>query len=731
MQWLDYPSNRGSVLRIALYGKGGIGKSTVSANLTAALGRMGLKVLQIGCDPKHDSTRLLLEGREPPTVMEMVRSSRREDMSLDSIVSRGYLGCLCVEAGGPEPGVGCAGRGILSTFELLDELGVDSLDADITVYDVLGDVVCGGFAVPLRNDYAEKVYVVSSGEFMSIYAANNILRGVRNYDPRRMAGIIFNSRGEPEEGERVRRFAAAVGLPVVAEIPRSPRFLDAERSGRTVVESDPGADLAQIFFRLASNVVEGDVMEASPLSDEELETVVLGKSPPPPIRRGGQEEPPPEGRREAPPAYTSRNVERKEVLHGCAFTGAVITCLSVEGLQTVMHSPDSCAHLSCQMAQNAARRAFVKEGVAIPSFLRPAAHCSSLDDPDMVFGGRPSLEEALQRAFERGNDVALVSSCPSGIIGDDVEEAARAVSASRPEGRVLTMLEDGNAAGDHMQGVIDACVALASGLIDPSAEPSDGLVNVVGIKPIATNNEMNMTYAEGILRRMGAAINCRFIGGTDIAGIEGFHRARHSILANTDRFALMLSRYLREEHGAEVLRSPLAPGLRGTLDWLGELAAATDRESAAEELAASLRQEYEEALPPLRQELQGRKACIISMHKDIDWLIDTLDDLGIDLLYAAVVDRSDHLMDYHVGNRHAGRIVLLEDYDMSTVVTDAMSRGPDILLSTYPVSTDGAVLQERIPMVPDIGHLAPLELARRWALGLKAPRREGWREDHG
>ncbi len=718
-------------MRIAVYGKGGIGKSTVSANLTAALGRLGLKVLQIGCDPKHDSTRLLLGGREPPTVMEMVRSSRREEMSLDSVVSQGYLGCLCVEAGGPEPGVGCAGRGILSTFELLADLGVESLDADITVYDVLGDVVCGGFAVPLRNDYAEKVYVVSSGEYMSIYAANNILRGVRNYDPGRMAGIVFNSRGDPEERGRVQRFAAAVGLPVVAEIPRSPRFLEAERSGRTVVECDPGSELAEIFFRLARNVTGGPVVEASPLSDEELERVVLGKSPPPPLSPRPEREAAPERRPEAPPAYSSRNVERKELLHGCAFTGAVVTCLSVEGLQTVMHSPDSCAHLSCQMAQNAARRAFVKEGVAIPSFLSPSAHCSSLDDPAMVFGGRPRLEDALHRALDRGSDVALVSSCPSGIIGDDVEAAARAVSASRPGGRVIVMLEDGNAAGDHMQGVIDACMALAAALIDPSVDPEDGMVNVVGIKPIATNNEKNMSYAASLLEGLGMSINCRFIGGTDVAAIEGFHRAGHSILANTDRFALMLSRYLRKEHGADVLRSPLAPGLKGTVEWLRELAAAAGREGAAEETAERLRQEYEAALPPLRQELEGKKACIISMHKDIDWLIDTIDDLGIELLSAAVVDRSDHLMDYHVGNRHAQRIEFLEDYDIREVAAEALALGPDMLLSTYPVSTDGSVLQETIPMVPDIGHLAPLELARRWALGLKAPRNEGWREDHG
>ena len=183
--------------QIALYGKGGIGKSTTSANLSAALSESGLDILQIGCDPKRDSTRMLMQGRFIPTVMDHVRTKGDADVRLEDIMFTGYRGVRCVEAGGPEPGVGCAGRGIIATFQILERLG--ALKGDIIVYDVLGDVVCGGFAMPMREGYAQEVYLVTSGELMSLYAANNICKAIQRLSLRaknrcRLAGVICNSK---------------------------------------------------------------------------------------------------------------------------------------------------------------------------------------------------------------------------------------------------------------------------------------------------------------------------------------------------------------------------------------------------------------------------------------------------------------------------------------------------------------------------------------------------------
>ena len=264
---------------IAIYGKGGIGKSTISANLSAAFALAGRRVLQIGCDPKHDSTRLLTHGQKLTTALDYMRVTNPLDYKIEDILARGFGGTGCVEAGGPKPGVGCAGRGIISTFELLDQFKLKER-YDTVVYDVLGDVVCGGFAVPIRREYADAIFIVTSGEFMALYAANNIMRGIRNYDneERRVAGILCNCRCVGDEDGRLARFARAAGLPVLAVIPRSGAFARAEQANMTVVEQNADRDVVGIFSKLARELIAGCALyEAKPLADHELESVVLGR----------------------------------------------------------------------------------------------------------------------------------------------------------------------------------------------------------------------------------------------------------------------------------------------------------------------------------------------------------------------------------------------------------------------------------------------------------------------
>ncbi|MBQ9069465.1 MAG: AAA family ATPase, partial [Eggerthellaceae bacterium] len=264
--------------RLAVYGKGGIGKSTISANLSAALVGRGRTVLQVGCDPKHDSTKLLLGGRPLTCVLDYLRDTLPGEYDLGAVMQTGYAGVGCVEAGGPKPGVGCAGRGIISTFEMLEQFHLDQR-YDTILYDVLGDVVCGGFAVPIRREYADTILIVTSGEFMALYAANNILRGVRTYDGetgKRIAGLVCNCRNVSDEVERVERFAAAVGLPVFATVPRSNSFAEAEGANMTVMEQGRDAQLIALFEDMAARLVDGaPLFSANPLSDEELEEVVL------------------------------------------------------------------------------------------------------------------------------------------------------------------------------------------------------------------------------------------------------------------------------------------------------------------------------------------------------------------------------------------------------------------------------------------------------------------------
>jgi nitrogenase iron protein NifH len=254
--------------QIAIYGKGGIGKSTVSSNLSMALRERDLAVMQVGCDPKRDSTRSLTGGRMIPTVLETLREHLRAGrdqsaITLEDIVFDGDDGVRCVESGGPEPGVGCAGRGVLTALQILKDLSAfDHYQLDVVVYDILGDVVCGGFAQPIRAGFAQEIYLLCSGAFMSVYAANNIAKGVQRLARRGdtgLAGVICNSAGE-ESFERsvLAEFAERLGTRLIHLVPRSPTIQVCEVEGRTVLQHSPRSPEADVFRELARRVLDNE-----------------------------------------------------------------------------------------------------------------------------------------------------------------------------------------------------------------------------------------------------------------------------------------------------------------------------------------------------------------------------------------------------------------------------------------------------------------------------------------
>ncbi|GAB6085883.1 nucleotide-binding protein [Alkaliphilus crotonatoxidans] len=246
--------------KIAIYGKGGIGKSTTVSNLSAALSHLGYRVMQIGCDPKADSTKNLMRGAFIPTVLDVLKE-KNDDVDLKDMVFAGYNGVLCVEAGGPTPGIGCAGRGIITAFEKLEELNAfETYQPDIVIYDVLGDVVCGGFAMPIRNQYAKEVYIVTSGEMMSMYAASNISNAVRQFKARgyaRLEGLILNAKNVENEQELVEKLCQEIDTSIYHYIPRNSLVQEAENAGKTVIEAFPDSEMSQIYFQLAKKIMEG------------------------------------------------------------------------------------------------------------------------------------------------------------------------------------------------------------------------------------------------------------------------------------------------------------------------------------------------------------------------------------------------------------------------------------------------------------------------------------------
>jgi nitrogenase iron protein NifH len=266
--------------KVAIYGKGGIGKSTTTQNTVAALVEMGKKVMVVGCDPKADSTRLLLGGLAQQTVRDTLREEG-EDVDLEDIRRVGYSGTLCVESGGPEPGVGCAGRGIITSINLLEQLGAyaDSQSLDYAFYDVLGDVVCGGFAMPIREGKAEEIYIVCSGEMMAMYAANNICKGIMKFAEAggvRLGGLICNSRKVDNEREMIDEFAHRLGTQMIHFLPRDNDVQRAEINRKTVIEWNPAVPQADEYRTLARNIDNNEMFVIpKPLAIPELESLLL------------------------------------------------------------------------------------------------------------------------------------------------------------------------------------------------------------------------------------------------------------------------------------------------------------------------------------------------------------------------------------------------------------------------------------------------------------------------
>jgi nitrogenase iron protein len=722
---------------IAIYGKGGIGKSTIAANISAALGRGGKRVLQIGCDPKHDSTRLLLRGKRVTTVLDYVKDTAPDKCRLSDIVHTGAFGVDCVEAGGPEPGVGCAGRGILTTFELLDRLGIRENRYDAIIYDVLGDVVCGGFAVPIRRDYAEKVYIVTSGEFMSLYAANNILRGIRNYDQagNRAGGIIFNSRGAEEE-EMVRRFCGAVSLPLIASIKRDPLFAGAEQRGSCLVEAWPDSPLAGQFAELAERIyTQEDFYPALPLSDEELEERLLEKKPPMSgEQKAGKQNPPAPSEDAAPaaasgekPAWFSKGLVAREPLHGCAFNGAMSICTQVEDSICIAHGPESCAHITYQGITSAPRRFILERGIVLPYTSAPPVVSSRMNEGVMIFGGTETLRKKLLELKARKPKVIFVlTTCPSGVIGDDIRFVR---DYEDRDTRIVPILADGVIRGDFLQGIFIAYMEIARALIDRNIRAEENTVNIVAEKAETNARSESLRYVTEILGRFGIKVNCNFLCETSVESIRAFKRGKLNILAYNDYMGRTIRDFLKREFGAEFLDEPFPIGFRESCAWVRGIGKYFGKsKNEIETIIADYKREYQEKIDELKGGLKGKKLMVITYNQDIDWILETAFDLEMEIAFVGILNFSQDNNFRTTFRDSIGELRV--PYEHERRQDDLGRIKPDLLLTNYGSNDqDLSILADTIPLSPTAGFLGGLEFAGRWSQIFRMNLREGWRQD--
>ncbi len=268
------------IRQCAIYGKGGIGKSTTTQNLVAGLAELGKKVMIVGCDPKADATRLILHSKAQETIMHLAADAGSvEDLELEDVLKVGYGDVKCVESGGPEPGVGCAGRGVITAINFLEEEGAYEEDLDFVFYDVLGDVVCGGFAMPIRENKAQEIYIVLSGEMMAMYAANNISKGIVKYATSgsvRLAGLICNSRKTDREAELIEALADKLGTQMIHFVPRDNVVQRAEIRRMTVIEYDPECNQANEYRTLAQKIIDNKKQVVpTPITMDELEDLLM------------------------------------------------------------------------------------------------------------------------------------------------------------------------------------------------------------------------------------------------------------------------------------------------------------------------------------------------------------------------------------------------------------------------------------------------------------------------
>ena len=709
--------DRDRPLEIAVYGKGGIGKSTVSACLSAALAEAGRRVLQIGCDPKHDSTRLLMHGELIPTVLELLRTAGTEARP-EAVLRRGAFGIGCIEAGGPKPGVGCAGRGIISAFEFLDKHHVKE-QYDEVIYDVLGDVVCGGFAVPVRREYADAIFLVTSGEYMAIYAANNILRGIQNFDGqthRRVAGIILNRRNLPDEEGRVRRFAEAVGLPIAATVPRSAGFAEAEERNRCLMELE-GWETEKTVFRGLAELIAGEVSlyPARPLEDDELESVVLGLE-----RKPGAPKPVEDaettletpGAARRPKALPPKPGLDRPPLYGCAFNGAATAAVHLTDALVIAHSPRACAFYTWQNISSPGRKNLFNRGILMPSAISPHFECSDMGHAEAVFGGMDKLREQVKAAVERKpGAVVVISSCVSGIIGDDIRSLEE---LSTPETPVIAVPADGDIAGDYMDGIRDCLHLLAERLVDETAQPEGDCLNLVGEIAISNNNEVNVRALRRLLEQMGLRLNCRFLGDATCEEVRGLKKAPLNILTSESADNLALRDWLAERFGCRFLSRPLPVGFEETASWLTEIGEAYGKQAETAALIEKEREEYLREVEALRPVLAGRTIVLTAINENMDWILRAARDVGMRFLWIGVMNYLRTPMNVSRDPEFLG--ITEEVTGAGQVLSKLRELKPDLLLSNYAsaVAQEGDYLRDAAPTAPISLFGAAIPVLQRW-----------------
>jgi len=729
------------MVKIAFYGKGGIGKSTAISNVSAALAEKGYKVLQIGCDPKHDSTRLLLGGFQQATVLEQLNHS--DTVKLADVMLTGYKGTKCIEAGGPEPGVGCAGRGIIQMINLLNNQGLNMSDFEYVFFDVLGDVVCGGFAVPMREGFAQSIYIVTSGELASLYAANNIAKGLRSHSSvkGKLAGIIGNERGTKKERELIAAFAQKLGTEMVAFIPRSEIVQQAELESQTVIEYAPNSELAGIYRSLAQKIEQNKTpvvptpMEDSALEDFISEFCYCKK----PVRKNFpntysvkknlktadcQTCDPVKDAKETSIDWASAKVtslKPRALLYGCSLAGAYAVVSQIEDAVAVMDSPIACAFNTFYTTLNTPQPS---EKTILPNLV-----CTDMREKEVIFGAEKKLKQVILDANKRVSPAVtfVITSCPSGIIGED---SAHIIEQLRKEGLdVVDLKSDGAMSGDFNAGVQNSYKIIAEHFINRNLTPSGDMINIIGEQGLSTVADKNFNELTNVLNALELTINCRFIRKTTVQSIKNFKLATVNIPATNEIVVQNLLDYFDKDFNVPYLKAPLPLAFEQTVEFTRALGKMFHRESEAETLINQARLKYDAQIAHYQPFWEAKKVMIFGFVIYIDWLIATLLDLHANVQKVCV--SKFYYETENFCSRFADKVQVVNDYPFDNREKDILEHQPDLVLYNFMPKnlTNTKIIHDVFPFCPSYGFLSGMEYVRKWTTRLKVPFSEGWKYD--
>jgi len=775
-------SNGTKPFQIGIYGKGGIGKSTVTANLTSGLGKMGKKVLQIGCDPKSDSTKLLLEGKKQTPILEILKEKSVNDIDIKDFMEYGYENVCCTESGGPQAGVGCAGRGIITMVEVLRNKGIYEAGFDYIFYDILGDVVCGGFSVPLRKGFADGIIIVTSGEFQSLYAANNICKGLGNLNGK-LIGIIGNSRNIGTENELIQEFCTRINSELLAFIPNSRIFWEAEVNRKTVLEYAPQSKSAQIFMSLAKKIVDRNFKLTSPeaMSEKDLEDLsikyfkageakredfspyskigntdagsgmnndnsVIKKNKLNPVNtelknmkanintctmipaKNLKKDINPDDSLKRKPLMKimSKSLKNREPLHGCSITGAFGVTTQINDYITIMHSPSGCSYINDISNSGSSLIEKIYGTVNKPSLFTRLVQ-TNLREKDVIFGGSEILKNCIMNMVNNYGQkkMFLVSACASAIIGDDLEKNVNELKLG--DDCDITVIDtQGVAGGDYFQGMLDAYRIISEKYIDRNIKPKkdDVSVNLINEKTMMGDTDDNYNTIKKILSQLNIKIHCRFIRDTGIDTIKEFKRASISIPYDDGFIANVISNFLSQSFDIKIFRK-LPVGFRETVSWISEIADYFGRNKLIAGLINKYTNEYEQIIERQKKILEGKSVMLFAFNSNLDYVIETIKDLNMKLLKVCFIKSVEN---EEMDISGFGDV----DYNYNETERDKLIKKmkPDIVLTNIPVlETVEGVHYDLMPYYPKIGFFSGVELSKRWMSFFSIDLREGWRNE--